>query len=114
MPPQKTTRPMTHDLLLNCLKESNVALVKVMIHSLQDSTFYAVLTLQQGTEKKEMDARPSDAIALAVRAQVPIWATEEVIAQASMPVDQDADQAESEAFRAFLDNIRPSDFTPTS
>ncbi|WP_218081082.1 bifunctional nuclease family protein [Anthocerotibacter panamensis] len=108
---QKTTRPMTHDLFTNFLHSWDFKLVKIVIHSLQDSTFFAVLTVHQGETKKEIDARPSDAVALALRNNTPIWATEEVIAHASMPVDQDADEAEREAFRDFLDKIHPSDFT---
>ncbi len=108
---QKTTRPMTHDLFAQTLQEWEVKVTKVVIYSLQDSTFYAVITMQQGEVKKDLDARPSDAVALALRTQAPIWVTEEVIAQASTPVDEDADDAEREAFRSFLDNINPSDFT---
>jgi len=109
----KTARPMTHDLLINSLEAWGLKITKIIIYSLQDSTFYAIITLERGEERKEMDARPSDAIALALRTRTPIWATEEVIAQASLPVDQDADEAEREAFRDFLDQIRPSDFVPS-
>ncbi len=107
---EKPGRPMTHDLFLDCLGEFGVTLHKVVIYGLQDNTFYAVLSIQQGEIKKEIDSRPSDAVALAIRAKVPIWATEEVIAQASVAVDQDADEADREAFRDFLDTVRPSDF----
>ena len=87
-----------------------MTLERVVIHSLQDNTYYAVLTLRQGEIKKEIDARPSDAIALAVRCQATIWVLEEVVADASIPVDRDADEAERQAFREFLDKIRPGDF----
>jgi bifunctional DNase/RNase len=107
---QRPPRPMTHDLLVNCLDQWDIDLERVVIHSLQDNTFYAVLTLQQGDIKKEVDARPSDAIALALRMDSPIWVLEEVVADASIPVDQEADQQELEEFRAFIDNIRPEDF----
>jgi uncharacterized protein len=107
----KTVRPMTHDLFLHCLESWEVKLQKVVIHALQDNTFYAVISMQLGEVRKELDSRPSDAIALALRANTPIWATEEVIAEASIPVDQDKDEAEQEAFRDFLDTISPSDFT---
>jgi len=107
---QKAARPMTHDLFVQCLGDWGIKCVKVMIHSLQDNTFYAVITMEQGEVRKDLDARPSDAIALALRAGTPIWATEEVISQASIPVDQDKDEEEQEAFRDFLDNISPQDF----
>ncbi|WP_287127896.1 bifunctional nuclease family protein [Candidatus Cyanaurora vandensis] len=108
---QKTTRPMTHDLFVNCLGGWEIKVIKIVIYSLQDSTFYAVISLEQGEQRKHLDARPSDAVALALRTRTPIWATEEVMAQASLPVDQDADNAERAAFHDFLEQIRPSDFS---
>jgi uncharacterized protein len=108
---QAPPRPLTHDLLVNILEEWDVALERVVIHSLQDNTFYAVLTLRQGESKKEVDARPSDAIAVALRTGSPIWVMEEVIADASIPVDPDSDEAERKAFRDFISNLRPEDFT---
>ncbi|NCJ06732.1 bifunctional nuclease family protein [Synechococcales cyanobacterium C] len=108
---QKTPRPMTHDLMVNLLSEFEVVLKRVVIHALQDSTFYAILTVQQGEVTKQVDARPSDAIALALRTNAPIWVMEEVVADASIPVDPDIDEAEREAFREFLANINPEDFS---
>jgi len=102
---QTPPRPLTHDLFVNLLEEWDMSLERVVIHS-----FYASLTLVQGETKKELDARPSDAIALALRTNSPIWVLEEVIADASIPVDQDADEAERRAFRDFLSNLRPDDF----
>jgi uncharacterized protein len=107
---QAPPRPMTHDLLVNCLVMLGASLDQVIIHSLEDNTFFAVLTLKQGETTHRVDARPSDAIALALRMNAPIWVMEEVVADASIPVDQEADEAEREAFRSFLDNIRPEDF----
>ena len=106
---QKPPRPLTHDLMVNFLEAWNVTLERIIIHSLQDNTFYAVLIVRQGEEKKEIDARPSDAIALALRTNCPIWVMEEVIADASIPVDRDADEAERRAFREFISNLRPED-----
>ena len=91
------------------LEAWNMSLEKVIIHSLQKDTFYAALIVRQGENRKEIDARPSDAIAVALRTNAPIWVMEEVIADASIPVDKDADEAEQEAFRAFLSNLRPED-----
>lgn len=107
---QTSPRPLTHDLFVNLLDEWDMALERVVIHSLRDNTFYALLTLAQGESKKEIDARPSDAIAIALRVDAPIWVMEEVIADASIPVDRDADEAEKRAFHDFLSNINPSDF----
>lgn len=107
---QTPPRPLTHDLMVNMMSAWDLVLERVVIHSLQDNTFYAILTVCQGETKKNIDARPSDAIALAIRTGTPIWVMEEVIADASIPVDQDADEAERKAFRNFLSNLRPEDF----
>jgi uncharacterized protein len=106
---QTPPRPLTHDLIVNMLEAWNMTLERVVIHSLQKDTFYAVLIIKQGEVRKEIDARPSDAIAIAVRTNTPIWVLEEVIAEASIPVDRDADEAEQEAFREFIANLRPED-----
>lgn len=107
---QKPPRPLTHDLLNNLLETWELHLERVIIHSLQDNTFYAVLCLSQGEVKKEVDCRPSDAIALALRTNSPIWVMEEVVADASIPVDREADEEERKAFRDFISNLRPEDF----
>ena len=108
---QTPPRPLTHDLIVNILEDWDMTLERIVIHSLQDNTFYAILTVRQGEVKKEIDARPSDAIAVALRTKSPIWVMEEVVADASIPVDRDADEAERQAFRDFLSNLRPEDFT---
>ena len=107
---QVSPRPLTHDLMANLLDTWEMKLEKVIIHSLQDSTFFAVLSLSLGEAKKELDARPSDAIALALRTNSPIWVMEEVIADASIPVDYEADEAERKAFREFVSQLSPEDF----
>ena len=107
---QKPIRPMTHDLISDCLGTWDIEVEKVVIHALQDSTFYASIFLKQAKTAKQVDARPSDAIALAIRADAPIWVVEEVIADASIPVDQEADDEEREEFKRFVDQIRPKDF----
>ena len=91
------------------MESLDAVLEKVVIHSLQDNTFYAVLILKQGDTKKEIDARPSDAISIALRTDSPIWVMEEVVADASIPVDRDADEAERQAFRDFVSKLRPED-----
>jgi uncharacterized protein len=108
--PRPAVRPMTHDLCLSMLDAWAVKVDKVMIHSLKNSTFLATIYVHQGEVKKEIDARPSDAIAIALRSKCPIWVMEEVIVEASVPVDQDADEAERQAFREFIDGLTPDDF----
>lgn len=107
---QVPPRPLTHDLMVNLMEEWNMLLERVVIHSLQENTFYAILQIRQGETRKEIDCRPSDAIAIALRTRSPIWVMEEVVADASIPVDRDADEAERQAFRDFLSNLRPDDF----
>lgn len=111
---QETPRPLTHDLITNIFDTWNMELEKVIIHDLRDHTFYAVLCLNQGGIKKEIDCRPSDAISIALRTDSPIWVVEEVIADASIPVDRDADEAERQAFRDFVADISPSDLIKRS
>ena len=106
---QKPPRPLTHDLIVNVLESWDMTLERVIIHSIQEGTFYAILSVRQGEVKKEIDARPSDAIAIALRTNTPIWVMEEVVADASIPVDREADEAEQKAFRDFLANLRPED-----
>lgn len=108
---QKPPRPLTHDLIVNLLESWGMELERIIIHSLQDNTFYAVLCITQGEKKKEIDCRPSDAIAISLRLGCPIWVMEEVVADASIPVDREADEEERKAFKDFLSNLRPEDFT---
>lgn len=108
---QKAPRPLTHDLFVSLIETWDMKLERIIIHSLQDNTFYAILCVRQGEVKKEIDARPSDAISIALRTDSPIWVMEEVIADASIPVDRDADEEERRAFKEFVSNIRPEDFS---
>ncbi|MEA5463298.1 bifunctional nuclease family protein [Leptothoe sp. PORK10 BA2] len=108
---EESVRPMTHDLFANILDDWDMTLDRVVIHSLKDNTFYAIMTIKQGEVTKELDSRPSDAISIALRMGAPIWVMEEVVADASIPVDREADEAEKEAFRDFVSNLSPSDFT---
>ncbi len=108
---QTPPRPLTHDLMVSVLDAWEVQVQRIVIHSLQDNTFYALLYLQKGQEIREIDCRPSDAIAIALRTESPIWVVEEVIADASIPVDREADEEEARAFKEFVANLRPEDFT---
>ncbi|MGF1494553.1 MAG: bifunctional nuclease family protein [Microcoleaceae cyanobacterium] len=102
-------RPLTHDLFVGMMESWEMDLDRIIIHSLQDNTFYAVLVVSKGEVKKELDARPSDAIAIALRTDSPIWVMEEVVMEASIPVDREADEAERQAFREFIENVSPDD-----
>ena len=82
---------------------------RIAINSLQDNTFYASIAINDNGQIREIDARPSDAIAIAIRTKAPIWVIEEVIADASIPVDRDADEQERQAFSNFVSNLCPDD-----
>ena len=105
----RPSRPLTHDLLADIFDECSINLEKIIIHSLTDDIFYAVLCVETNGIKKEIDCRPSDAVAIAVRTDSPIWVLEEVIADASIPVDRDADDAERKAFRRFISSLSPQE-----
>ncbi|MGK7882601.1 MAG: bifunctional nuclease family protein [Crocosphaera sp.] len=106
---QKPPRPLTHDLIANLFEAWGMSLEKIIIHSLQDNTFYAILCMKQGKTTKEIDCRPSDAIAIALRTNSSIWVMEEVIADASIPVDREADEEERQAFRDFVEKLSPEE-----
>jgi uncharacterized protein len=104
-----TQRPMTHDLLKNVLEEVEVHVERIVITELKDGTFYAVIQMSRNGTRYEVSSRPSDAIALAVRVNVPIFASEDVLSEASILIRDDEEQ-EVEKFREFLDQVSPEDF----
>ena len=103
----RPSRPLTHDLIANIFDDCDIKLEKIIIHALTDDVFYAVLCIELNGVKKEIDCRPSDAVAIALRMNSPVWVLEEVVADASIPVDRDADNAEREAFRKFVSELSP-------
>lgn len=111
---QQTPRPLTHDLIANIFDIWGMKVEKIIIHALKDNTFYAILAMSQGKVKKEIDCRPSDAISIALRTGSSIWVLEEVVADASIPVDQDADDAERKAFRDFVSDLSPNELIKKS
>src|SRR5439155_33877 len=81
-----TARPMTHDLMKNVLEELGVNIERIVITELKEGTFYAIIEMSQNGTRYEISSRPSDAIALAVRVNVPIFANEEVLSEASISI----------------------------
>jgi bifunctional DNase/RNase len=103
-------RPLSHDLMARLLTAGGLTLERVIIHAIEDNTFRAVLKLGGAAEGSgELDARPSDAIALALRTGSAIWMLEEVVADASIPVDAEADAEDAADFRRFLDAVSPAE-----
>jgi bifunctional DNase/RNase len=106
-----TARPMTHDLMKNLLEELGVDVQRIRITELREGTFYASIDLSRNGSSVEVSSRPSDAIALAVRVGVPIFADESVLSEASIVIREDEEQEqEVQKFREFLDNVQPEDF----
>lgn len=105
-----TPRPMTHDLLKSVFEALKAKLKQVRITAIRDNTFYAEIEVEQEEHPVVIDARPSDAIALALRYQVPIMVAEDVVSQSAVPINQEKDQEEAEEFRRFIENVKPSDF----
>jgi bifunctional DNase/RNase len=105
-------RPMTHDLLMSILGQLDARLERVLVTELRDNTFYAIINLETGAGKMDVDSRPSDAIALAVRADAPIFASTELLDSSGIEFEQEVEDAEDmvKEFRDFLEHISPEDF----
>ena len=109
----KFVRPMTHDLMLDALTNLDARVDHVLIADVKDGTFFARLCLAQHGRLIDLDARPSDAIALAMRQSSPVYIDEDVLERASFPYlfNQPYDEeAIVEDFKAFLDDVSPDDF----
>ena len=110
-----TPRPMTHDLFTEMLTQLDAKVVRIAVTELRDNTFYAMITIAVDGTEIEVDSRPSDAIALAVRADAPIFAAPEVIEESAIEFEQtegDAtDEELLEQFKEFLDEVKPDDFS---
>ena len=112
---QAPPRPMTHDLMSELLDQLEAHVVRITVTELRENTFYAQITVQQDGREIEIDSRPSDAIALAIRAEAPIFAADRVIEESAIEfegddVDQEVLEAEVAKFKNFLDEVTPEDF----
>ena len=106
-----TPRPMTHDLVTDMLGELNASVSKVSVTELRENTFYAQITLQVNGSEIEIDSRPSDAIALAVRADAKIFVADEVIDDSAIEFNQEPEDSGEviDEFKKFLENVTPED-----
>jgi bifunctional DNase/RNase len=104
-----TPRPMTHDLMKNLLDEVGAQVQRIEITELREGTYFANINMRMNGNAYEISARPSDAIALAVRVEAPIFADEEVLTDASILIPSD-EEDEVEKFREFLESVNPEDF----
>jgi len=116
-------RPITHDLVKSMLDELSTRIERVVISELKDETYYARIHLKTPSGERQIDARPSDAIALALRAKAPIYVSDEVAARALVPTEgwekarpapaarsESGADPELEEFRRFLESVTPEDF----
>jgi uncharacterized protein len=106
-----TPRPMTHDLIKGLLNHLNVKVTKIVVTELKDNTFYALIFLNADGKIVTVDSRPSDAIALALRTDSPIYVTEEVLSKSSSASSTtlSAERSSPEDIRKWLENLNPED-----
>lgn len=104
----KFPRPMTHDLLKSAIEAAGYRVAKVRVTKLEEKTFYAALDLTNDSGTVEVDARPSDAIALALRAEAPIYVADQVLDEAEIPTEK-ADAEEMETFRRLMESVSVED-----
>ena len=108
-----TPRPMTHDLLCDMLGELDVRCTQVAVTELRDNTFFAIITLQVNGSEVEIDSRPSDALALAVRTDAPIFVSDQVIEDSAIEFGGEPEEQDEivDEFRKFLEDVSPEDFS---
>jgi bifunctional DNase/RNase len=102
-------RPMTHDLARNIIRHLNAQLERVVITEIKNDTFHAVLWLRQADEQVMIDARPSDAIALALRADCPIFVAEHVMQSAKLNTSGPSEGPTAEQLRGWLEGLNDED-----
>ena len=108
-----TPRPMTHDLVTSMLGELNATVAKIAVTELRDNTFFAIITLQVNGSEVEIDSRPSDALALAVRTDAPIFVSDQVIEDSAIEFGGEPEEQDEivDEFRKFLEDVSPEDFS---
>jgi bifunctional DNase/RNase len=102
-------RPLSHDLMRSLLETMHAKLEQIVIHDIKDSTFFAKLIVRTNGETQEIDARPSDGIALALRMQAPIFVSDRIVLEETV-ADKKAEQEEEARFRRFIEDLKPADF----
>ena len=107
----KVARPMTHDLIIDIIEKTGYALDRVEIADVEKETYFASLILKnKAGEEVSIDARPSDAIAAAIRIDAPIFVSAVVLASGSVSTDSAKDEEEEKEFKDFVQSVKPSDF----
>ena len=113
---RRQKRPTTHDLLQNVISELGASVTSVVINNVRDTTFFAQVRMRNAQgESLSIDARPSDALAIAVRAHAPVFAESDVLSAATLPdfssVERDQREQEAQAFHDFVEGLSPDDFS---
>lgn len=105
------SRPMTHDLMIDVIEKTGFEVDRIEINDVDKETYFATIFIKGADGKEvEIDARPSDAIALSIRVDAPIFVTANVLADGSISCDNSKDEEEAQEFRDFIQSIKPSDF----
>lgn len=104
-----TPRPMTHDLMRDVITGLNAEVTKIVVNDLKNNTFYAVIHLSLNGNHIVIDSRPSDAIALALRSEAPIYVSAEVVNKAKS-IDMTKETEEADQLKEWLENLKPEDF----
>ena len=112
---QAPPRPMTHDLVTDLLEQLGAQVIRITVTELRENTFYAQITVQADGQEIEVDSRPSDAIALAIRAEAPIFAADRVIEESAIEFEgEEVSEEEIEQkvteFKRFLEDVTPDQF----
>ena len=105
-----TPRPMTHDLIKNVLEAVEAKVEKIVVNDLRENTFFALIHLRMGEEEVTVDSRPSDAIALALRAGAPIFVDDDVVRRAKTVETAPKEADDQEKLKEWLENLKPEDF----
>ena len=112
---QAPPRPMTHDLVTDMLQQLGAQVMRITVTELRENTFYAQIAVQLDGSEIEVDSRPSDAIALAIRADAPIYAADAVIEESAIEfegeeVSEEEIEAKVKEFKQFLEQVTPDQF----
>ncbi|MBI1857848.1 MAG: bifunctional nuclease family protein [Candidatus Melainabacteria bacterium] len=111
----KPERPLTHDLIINLLKATGYKIKHIEINELNENTYFSTVVLENAIgELRPLDARPSDAIALSLRAECPIYISEKVFDDGTIPTELEEEDEDTEAFKNFVQNVKASDFKKAS
>ena len=106
---EKFSRPLTHNLLINIIKGLKTQVLKIVINDLKENTYYARIYLQREDEIIEVDARPSDSLAIAALSKCPIYVEDKVMEQSMMDIEEDK-EVEKKRLQDYLKRINPTDF----